>query len=160
MLHVTTFQQIDRWGLKASFQYVPAIQPEFLYFRLDPVAAMSFLSHWVGFSDFLRRLYLTHSPQKHPAWNKGKLNGQKPPLKLKEVGAIRTRLQMAHRARDFAMFNLAIDSTLRSCDLVKRQVRDIAYGTQILKPALILQQNEMMVGCSPACALRQPWMTR
>jgi len=53
-------------------------------------------------------LYLTHSPQKHPAWNKGKLIGQKPPLKLKEVWAIRTRLQMAHKTRDLAMFNLAM----------------------------------------------------
>ena len=53
-------------------------------------------------------LYITHSPQKHVAWNKGKLLGQKPPLQLKEVWAIRTRLQMAHKSRDLAMFNLAI----------------------------------------------------
>ena len=86
-------------------------------------------------------LYLTHSPQKHPAWNKGKLIGQKPPLKLKEVWAIRTRLQMAHKTRDLTMFNLAIDSKLRSCDLVKLQVRDVAHGTQILKRAMILQQK-------------------
>ena len=74
--------------------------------------------------------YLTHSPQKHTPWNKGKLIGQKPPLQLKEVWAIRTRLQMAHKTRDLAMFNLAIDSKLRSCDLVKLRVRDIAHGTQ------------------------------
>ena len=86
-------------------------------------------------------LYLTHSPQKHPAWNKGNLIGQKPPLKLKEVWAIRTRLQIAHKTRDLAMFNLAIDSKLRSCDLVKLQVRDVARGTQILKRAMILQQK-------------------
>jgi len=86
-------------------------------------------------------LYLTHSPQKHTTWNKGKLIGQKPPLKLKEVWAIRTRLQMAHKTRDLAMFNLAIDSKLRSCDLVKLQVRDIAHGTQILKRAMVLQQK-------------------
>ena len=86
-------------------------------------------------------LYLTHSPQKHPAWNKGKLIGQKPPLKLKEVWAIRTRLQMAHKTRDLAMFNLAIDSKLRSCDLVKLRVRDVAHGTQIHKRAKILQQK-------------------
>ncbi len=86
-------------------------------------------------------LYLTHSPQKHLVWNKGKLIGQKPPLKLKEVWAIRTRLQMAHKTRDLAMFNLAIDSKLRSCDLVKLQVRDVAHGTQILKRAMTLQQK-------------------
>jgi integrase len=85
--------------------------------------------------------YLTHSPQEHAAWNKGKLIGQKPPLQLKEVWAIRTRLQIAHKTRELAMFNLAIDSKLRSCDLVKLRVRDIAHGTQILKRAMILQQK-------------------
>jgi hypothetical protein len=49
-------------------------------------------------------------------WNKGKLTGQKLPLKLKEIWAIRIRLQLAARTRDLAMFNLAIDSKLRACD--------------------------------------------
>ena len=71
---------------------------------------------------------LTHSPQTHVPWNKGKLVGQKPPLKLKEIWAIRIRLQIANRIRDLALFNLAIDSKLRSCDLVKIGVRDIALG--------------------------------
>jgi len=52
-------------------------------------------------------------------WNKGKLIGQKAPLTLKEIRAIRIRLQLAHRTRDLALFNLAIDSKLRSCDLVR-----------------------------------------
>ena len=52
-------------------------------------------------------------------WNKGKLVGQKPPLKLKEIWATRVRLQISTRIRDLALFNLAIDSKLRSCDLVK-----------------------------------------
>jgi hypothetical protein len=51
-------------------------------------------------------------------WNKGRLVGQKRPLRPKEVWAIRVRLQMKHRGRDLAMFNLAIDSKLRGCDLV------------------------------------------
>ena len=51
-------------------------------------------------------------------WNKGKLLGQKPPLKLKEIWAIRIRLQLSHRTRELALFNLAIDSKLRGCDLV------------------------------------------
>ena len=51
-------------------------------------------------------------------WNKGRLGGQKFPLKLKEIWAIRIRLQIAERSRDLALFNLAIDSKLRSCDLV------------------------------------------
>ncbi len=50
-------------------------------------------------------------------WNKGKLIGQKPPLKLKEIWAIRIRLQLAHRLRDLALFDLAIDSKLRGCVL-------------------------------------------
>jgi hypothetical protein len=50
-------------------------------------------------------------------WNKGKLTGQKPPLKLPEIWAIRTRLQMSANIRELALFNLAIDSKLRVCDL-------------------------------------------
>lgn len=53
---------------------------------------------------------LTYFPQKRTPWNKGKLVGQKPPLKLKETWAIRIRLQIANRIRDLALFNLAIDS--------------------------------------------------
>ena len=55
-------------------------------------------------------------------WNKGKLIGQKSPLKLKEIWAIRIRLQLANRTRELALFNLAIDSKLRGCDLVKLRV--------------------------------------
>lgn len=55
--------------------------------------------------------------QKIP-WNKGKLVGQKPPFRLKEIWAIRIRLQLAKRARELALFNLALDSKLRGCDLV------------------------------------------
>jgi len=51
-------------------------------------------------------------------WNKGKLVGQKTPLKLKEIWAIRIRLQIASRCRDLALFNLAVDSKLRACDLM------------------------------------------
>ena len=51
-------------------------------------------------------------------WNKGKLIGPKPPLRPSQVWAIRTRLQMENRKRDLALFNLAIDSKLRGCDVV------------------------------------------
>jgi hypothetical protein len=61
-------------------------------------------------------------------WNKGKLVGQKPPLKPKDIWAIRIQLQNAHQVRDLAMFNLAIDSKLRGCDLVNLHVRDITHG--------------------------------
>ena len=83
----------------------------------------------------------THSPKKYIPWNKGKLIGQKPPLKLKEIWAIRTRLQLGKRVRDLALFNLAIDSKLRGCDLVKLKVRDISLGSNIVKRAIILQQK-------------------
>jgi len=64
-------------------------------------------------------------------WNKGKLIGQKPPLKLREIWAIRIRLQLKKEARELAIFNLAIDSKLRSCDLVKLKVRDVYHGNGI-----------------------------
>ena len=72
-------------------------------------------------------------------WNKGKIIGQKSPLKLKEIWAIRVRLQIAHKIRDLALFNLAIDSKLRSYNLVKLRVRDIAHGTNILKREIFMQ---------------------
>src|ERR1039458_6149044 len=58
-------------------------------------------------------------------WTRGRLIGQKPPRKLREVWAIRTRLQIADRLRDLAMFNLAIDSKLRGCDLIALRVDDV-----------------------------------
>lgn len=74
-------------------------------------------------------------------WNKGKLVGQKLPLKLKEIWAIRIRLQLAKRVRELALFNLAIDSKLRGCDLVELHVRDIAQGNQVLQRAIIMQRK-------------------
>ena len=79
--------------------------------------------------------------QKREAWNKGKLVGQKPPLKPKEIWAIRINLQNAHAARDLAMFNLAIDSKLRGCDLVSLHVRDVTHGSQILPRAMVIQRK-------------------
>ena len=74
-------------------------------------------------------------------WNKGKLVGQKSPLKLKQVWAIRIRLQIADNVRDLALFNLAIDSKLRSCDLVKIRIKDIANGTTVSSRAIVMQQK-------------------
>lgn len=79
--------------------------------------------------------------QHHEPWNKGKLIGQKPPLKPKDIWAIRIHLQNAHRVRDLAMFNLAIDSKLRGCDLVNLHVRDISHGTQVLARAMVVQRK-------------------
>src|SRR5213078_557963 len=66
--------------------------------------------------------------QKSPRapWNKGKLIGAKPPLRARHVWSIRTRLMVEGRTRDLAMFNLAIDSKLRGCDVVALKVEDVA----------------------------------
>ncbi len=77
----------------------------------------------------------------HAPWNKGKLVGQKPPLKLKEIWAIRIRLQLANRAWELALFNLAIDSKLRGCDLVRLRVCDVAQGNRVASRAIIMQQK-------------------
>ncbi|MGF6768505.1 hypothetical protein P3T18_000975 [Paraburkholderia sp. GAS199] len=61
-------------------------------------------------------------------WNKGKLTGQKPPLKLREIWAIRIRLQLAAKTRELAMFNLAIDSKPRACDLTELRVSVRKFG--------------------------------
>lgn len=74
-------------------------------------------------------------------WNKGKLVGQKAPFKLKEIWAIRIRLQLANRRRELALFNLAIDSKLRACDLVKLRVRDVCHGGGMASRAIVLQQK-------------------
>lgn len=74
-------------------------------------------------------------------WNKGKLVGQKAPLRLKDIWAIRVRLQIAEETRDLALFNLAIDSKLRACDLTKLRVRDVAHGELVLSLAIVMQQK-------------------
>ena len=74
-------------------------------------------------------------------WNKGRLIGQKPPLKLKDIWTIRINLQNANAIRDLALFNLAIDSKLRGCDLVSLRVRDIAHGHQVLTRAMVIQRK-------------------
>ena len=80
-------------------------------------------------------------PTHHPAWNKGRLLGQKPPLKPKEIWSLRIRLQLAGRQRDLAMFNLAIDSKLRGCDLVSLRVRDVYQGTVVASRAIVMQRK-------------------
>lgn len=74
-------------------------------------------------------------------WNKGKLVGQKSPFKLKEIWAIRVRLQLQHRLRELALFDLGIDSKLRACDLVKLKVRDICHGDHVAALAIVMQQK-------------------
>jgi integrase len=74
-------------------------------------------------------------------WNKGKLIGPKPPLQPKHVWAIRTRLQLAGRTRDLALFNLAIDSKLRGCDVVSLKVEDVAPHGYAVDRATVRQNK-------------------
>jgi len=75
------------------------------------------------------------------AWNKGMIVGSKPPLKLKEVWAIRIRLQISEDVRNLALFNLAIDSKLRACDLVCLKVSDVTKGYNVVRRATIMQRK-------------------
>src|SRR5262245_47860205 len=76
-----------------------------------------------------------------PPWNKGKLIGAKPPLRPKHVWSIRTRLMIEGRTRDLAMFNLAIDSKLRGCDVLDLKVDDIAPHGYTVDRATVRQSK-------------------
>jgi hypothetical protein len=73
----------------------------------------------------------TSTPHKRVPWNKGKLTGAKPPLRPKHVWSIRTKLQIEGRVRNLAMFNLAIDSKLRGCDVVAIRGEDASISLEI-----------------------------
>ena len=79
-------------------------------------------------------------PRRDP-WNKGRLIGQKRPLTPKDVWSIRVRLQLERRARNLALFNLAIDSKLRGCDLVRLQVDHVSVGGRVRDRATIVQRK-------------------
>ena len=74
-------------------------------------------------------------------WNKGKLMGQKSPFKRQQVWAIRIRLELADHKRDLALFNLALDSKLRGCDLLSLRVSDLLTGNEIRARAKIIQSK-------------------
>jgi integrase len=79
--------------------------------------------------------------QQRKPWNKGKLIGAKPPLRSKHVWSIRTKLQVEGQTRDLAMFNLAIDSKLRGCDVVALKVEDVAPSGYALDRATVRQKK-------------------
>jgi integrase len=83
----------------------------------------------------------TPTIRKRVPWNKGKLTGAKPPLRPKHVWSIRTKLQIEGRVRDLAMFNLAIDSKLRGCDVVAIKVDDVAAGGYTADRAIVRQKK-------------------
>jgi len=79
--------------------------------------------------------------QPRQPWNKGKLVGQKPPLKVRDIWAIRVRLQMQQRIRELALLDLGIESKLRACDLVQLRVRDVCHGDRVAARAIVMQQK-------------------
>ena len=84
---------------------------------------------------------VTPTSHRRVPWNKGKLTGAKPPLRPKHVWAIRTKLQIEGRVRDLAMFNLAIDSKLRGCDVVAMRVEDVAASGYTADRAAVRQKK-------------------
>src|SRR5947209_15977159 len=92
-----------------------------------------------------RRTTMGHSSydpvEQGPAWNAGKKLGAKRPLKPKEIWEIRFMLDRQHRLRDRALFDLAIDSKLRGCDLVKVRIGDLVSGGRVRNRAMIIQQK-------------------
>ncbi len=80
---------------------------------------------------------------KRPPWNKGRLTGQKRPLLAKQVWAIRARLELSDNLRDLALFNLAIDSKLRGCDLVRLYVADLVTGDRVRERVTVVQSKTM-----------------
>ncbi len=82
----------------------------------------------------------TISSQKE-VWNKGKLVGQKLPLKLEEIWAIRIRLELTENLRDLVLFNLAIDSKLRACDLTSLKVNDVSHAGKVQSRAMVIQKK-------------------
>lgn len=83
----------------------------------------------------------THESKQRQPWNKGRFTGPKPPLQPRHVRAIRTRLQLAGRIRDLALFNLAIDSKLRGCDMVSLKVEDVAPHGHAIDRATVRQRK-------------------
>jgi len=88
--------------------------------------------------DYQTRLMPPRRPRRITA---GKIAGQKPALKMKEVWAIRIRLQLARKSRELALFNLAIDSKLRGCDLVRLRVEDVLAAGEVKSRAVIVQKK-------------------
>ena len=83
----------------------------------------------------------TAKPARGAPWNKGKLVGAKPPLRPSHVWSIRTKLQIEGKKRDLALFNLAIDSKLRGCDVVAVRVDDVAPSGYAMDRATVRQKK-------------------
>ena len=89
-------------------------------------------------------------------WNKGEIVGRKAPFKLKDVWALRVRLQMESRGRELALFNLGIDSKLRGCDLVSL---NIYHGDQVASCAVVMKHKTQRCTCAFRLRTATPWHT-
>ena len=87
------------------------------------------------------RVQLPATTPKRRAWNKGRIIGQKRPLLPKQVWAIRARLELAGNLRDLALFNVAIDSKLRGCDLVRLRVKDLVSSERVRERVTVIQSK-------------------
>ena len=83
----------------------------------------------------------SESSSRRVPWNKGKLAGAKPPLRPRHVWSIRTKLQLERRTRDLALFNIAIDSKLRGCDVVAIRVENVAPNGYTRDRATVRQRK-------------------
>ncbi len=83
---------------------------------------------------------MNDQPTRRPS-RKGKLTGQKAPFRLSDIYAIRSKLELAKKTRDIALFDLGIDSKLRGCDLVSLRVRDISHGGELCRRAVVRQKK-------------------
>jgi hypothetical protein len=87
-------------------------------------------------------MYALTVVKKNEPWNKNKLVGQKRPLTLQQIWAIRIRLELANNPRNLAMFNLGIDSKLRGSDLLSLKVRDVAHGKAVQSRAMVIHRTK------------------
>jgi hypothetical protein len=109
---------------------------------MSAINKLSVLSHtYYSLKERSTIVYNSKSTSRKTCWHKGKLVGQKFPLKLEEIWSIRIRLELANKLRELTMFNLALDSKLRACDFIKLKVLDIAHGSKIQSRAMLIQQK-------------------
>jgi len=111
-----------------------------LYDDIVSVVLMTGCGGRIG-GQILPRVQLPAVTPKRKAWNKGRIIGQKRPLQPKQVWAIRTRLEIARNHRDLALFNVAIDSKLRGCDLVKLTVNDLVKDDRVRERVSVIQRK-------------------
>ena len=129
------------WCSCSAPQGVPKTGHSCLLIELD---CQHGVDAWAGGTDgenLMSKIQLPAvNPKRHP-WNKGQLAGQKRTLLPKQVWAIRARLELAGNLRDLALFNLAIDSKLRGCDLVRLKVIDLISNDKVRERVSVIQSK-------------------